>query len=216
MENRIKRAGDFIRRIGIKLYQLLIGEKKKRSKSREQASDDSWENPYIDDFREILMQILEQRNRSFRDLKPTVIDTDCPEQSFLTEDDVDRLLNVLTDGLNYLEIRTDRPEHFRPFEERVYQENGLLVLICPKNQKNRTEGNLILDLERHGKAEPEKYPHSALYIPFQKKIWKAWEEDLADSAGKVGQKGGNLDIAVPIGYNIVTVKIGKQNSSDRI
>ena len=129
---------------------------------------------------------------------------------------MDRLLNVLTDGLNYLEIRTDRPEHFRPFGERVYQESGLLVLICPKNQKNRTEGNLILDLERHGKAEPEKYPHSALYIPFQKKIWKAWEEDLADSAGKVGQKGGNLDIAVPIGYNIVTVKIRKQNSSDRI
>ena len=157
MENRIKRAGDFIKRIGIKLYQFLTGKKKKRSKSREQASDDSWENPYIDDFREILMQILEQRNRSFRDLKPTVIDTDCPEQSFLTEDDVDRLLNVLTDGLNYLEIRTDRPEHFRPFGERVYQESGLLVLICPKNQKNRTEGNLILDLERHGKAEPEKY-----------------------------------------------------------
>lgn len=216
MSGRMKKIWKYISRIGIKLYRLVAGKRDSRNGNASGSSAVLWENPYIDDFREILMQILEQRDRSFRDLKPVVIDTDCPEQSFLTEDDVDRLLQVLTEGLNYLEIVTDRPEHFQPFAERVYQENGLPVLICPKERRNRTEGNLILDLERHGKTEPEKYPHSALYIPFQKKIWKASAESPENTGRKTGLPGGNLDIAVPIGYNIVTVKISRKNSSDRI
>lgn len=216
MPDMMKKILKYVKNIGIKLYYIVVGKKRKSIDAALNPPAVSWENPYIEDFREILMQILEQRGRSFRDLKPVVIDTDCPEQSFLTEDDVDRLLKVLTEDLNYLEIRTDRPEYFQDFAERVYQENGLPVLICAKENRNTTEGNIVLDLERKGKPEPEKYPHSVLYIPFQKKIWKAFPEALTDSSSETVQNSGNLDIAVPIGYNIVTVKISRHNSSDRI
>ena len=216
MTGRSKKIRERIRQIGKILRAFIAGKKIKKRETASKASEASWENPYIDDFRQILLQVLEQRDRSFRDLKPVVIDTDCPDQSFLTADDTDRLLEVLAEGLNYLEIRTDRPEHFHGFVRRMYEESGLPVLLYPKAQRVKTEGNLILDLERKGKPDPENYPHSALYIPVQKKVWRGTVQTETKNAGKTGQESGNLDIAVPIGYNIVTVKISRQNHSDRI
>lgn len=160
-----------------------------------------WENPFIDQSRDILMQILQQRGMTWKNLQAVVIDTDCPEQSYMEKDDVDRILAVMEPGLNSLAIMTDRPEYFHPYVRRLYEEEGLSVMICPKRTQADLIGNVILDLERSGPFVPYRFPRHMIYIPFYKKKWEFRQSENS------GEDGGNLDIDVPIGYNIVTVKI---------
>lgn len=170
------------------------------SKKQEKVNETIWENPFIDQSRDILMQVLQQRGITWKNLEPIVIDTDCPEQSYLERDDVDRLLSAIEPGLNSLEIVTDRPEYFQAYVHRLYEEEGLPVMICPKGPQTDFVGNVILDLERKGPFVPYRFPRHMMYIPFYKKKWECRQSEDSDV------EGDNLDIDVPIGYNIVTVK----------
>lgn len=166
----------------------------------EPEAEELWENPYLDDFRNILMQILKQRNMEFGDFHPVLIDSDEREQSFLVEEDTIRLLGQIGEGLNALEILTDRPEYFKGFSSRMREEYGLLIQIYPRDYYGSLMGNVVLDLERHSRLDVQRWADKSLYIPFYKRRWKQ----------------GNLDIEVPIGYNIVTVKTKISDIQNRL
>lgn len=193
-----------------KVVGTFLGEHLKTEKTdqeSEAAAAETWENPFIDDFRDLLLQILEQRDLSYQKFRPIVIDTDSPEQSYLEADDIVRLLEQLTDGLNGLEIVTGRPEYFTQFSNHMYKDYGLLVQIYPEKYKGPFAGNLILDLERKTPMEPGKFPRDILYLPIHKKTWKILENNEDLQADNI-----NLDIQIPIGYNIVTVKLKKSQN----
>lgn len=166
----------------------------------ELKTEEPWENPYLDDFRNILLQILAQRDMEFGDFHPILIDSDEREQSFLTEEDTVRLLAQIGEGLNALEILTDRPEYFKSFSARMNAEYGLLTQIYPRDYRGSLLGNVVLDLERHSRLDVQRWADKSLYIPFYKRRWKQ----------------GNLDIEVPIGYNIVIVKTEISDIQNRL
>lgn len=199
----MKKFKDVWKRIQ-QVIQVFLGEHQKTAEERQEPKEavEEWENPFIDDFRELLLQILEQRNLSYKKLRLIVIDTDSPEQSYLEEDDIVRLLEQLMEGLNGLEIVTGRPEYFKQFLDHMYETYGLLVQTYPEKYTGPFAGNLILDLERKTPMEPGKYPKDILYLPIHKKKWEILENSHDSCADSI-----NLDIQIPIGYNIVTVKL---------
>ena len=148
-----------------------------------------------------MKQIFVQKEISYRDFRPILIDTDCPGQEFGEPDDVDVILEQLRDGLNFLEICTERSEHFSEFCESVWKETGLLVRILPRDSQERKFGNVVLDLERSGQMRIDEFEHDILYLPFYKRVWKA-----ENGANTTETDIGNLDIEVPIGYNMLIVK----------
>lgn len=173
---------------------------RKRSLDDEQRQD-AWINPYISQTRSILEQILQQREMIYREFSPILIDTDCPEQNFGEPDDVDRILEQLRDGLNFLEICTDRPEHFSTFCTEMREQSGLVIRILPKHCSDRKYGNVVLDLERNSSMHIDEFERSVIYLPFYKRIWGSQNGANSTETGV-----GNLDIEVPIGYNMLIVK----------
>ena len=166
------------------------------NKASAEQQEQVWaENPYLPQFRNIIDQVLRQRNISYRNFAPVCIDEEKPEL-FLMEEDIFTVLYELERDLNALTIITDRPELFASYAARMEEENGLMVSILEK-QKIRAEvpfsfsGNVILDFEQHGHFCTAEKTDGFCYIPIYKIPW---------------QKGENLDILVPIGYNTVIVK----------
>ncbi len=162
-------------------------------------TEDVWENPYVDSVRALLPGILAQRGLTYQQFRPVLMDTDCPEQSFLEADDVERILAQILDGLNGLEILTDRPEYFAAFVKNMYEEFGLCVQVYDRSYRGPFVGNVILDLERKGRMDTVLLGSDLLYLPFYKRCWKQVKQR--------SEAGDYLDIQVPIGYNIVTVKM---------
>lgn len=167
---------------------------------------------------------------AYREFRPMILDTDCPEQVFGEEDDVDQILEQLYPGLNFLEICTDRPEHFAAFADWLECEYGLIVRMLPLAEMHQSRAGMILDLQRHGELHIQKFPRDVGYIPFYKRRWREVreaeprEDDTGSSLCTPQQKSvglsententgeipvRNLDIEVPIGYNVVIVKVGK-------
>lgn len=195
----------------------------------EAEQEESWENPYLDDFRNILLQILKIRHMEFGEFHPILIDSDEREQSFLVQEDTVRLLAQIGEGLNTLEILTDRPEYFRSFSERMNEEYGLLIQIYPRDFCGGLLGNVVLDLERHSELDLKRWTDKILYIPFYKRRWreskdrKSAVKQRADEMSEVNAcididdiDQRNLDIEVPIGYNIVTVKTKASDIQNRL
>lgn len=178
----------------------ILGLPESKAENRRSLPDERT-NPYILQTRGILEQILTQKNISYRDFRPIVIDTDCPDQEFGEPDDVDLILEQLRDGLNFLEICTKRPEHFTTFCESVWNESGLLVRLLPDSDPEQKYGNVVLDLEREGLMHIKEFERDVLYLPFYKRVWKA-----KNGANSTETGAGNLDIEVPIGYNMLIVK----------
>ena len=174
-------------------------EKEKDTKPEE------WINPYISESRNIIEQILHQKGLDFRRFRPVLLDTDCPGQQFGEADDVDRILDQLEDGLNFLEICTDRPEYFAGRKNRLEQEYGLMVRILSRNGREKRYGNMVLDLERHQPMRIREYDQDVIYLPFYKRKWKPVKAENSEFSGEE-----NLDIEVPIGYNMMIVKVDKK------
>lgn len=180
------------------------------------------ENSWIFATRSIIEQILRQkqdvirekkeelcgsltRKQLYRDFKPLIIDTDMPEQVFGEDDDVDQILQQLSPGLNFLEICTNRPEYFVPFTVWLEMEYGLMTRIFSPDVMWQSHANAVLDLERRGSMYTDRLKPNVLYIPFYKRRWKIHE----DAVQTKEQKAQNLDIEVPIGYNVLIVKVDK-------
>lgn len=163
----------------------------------------------------------------YREFRPMILDTDYPDQVFGEEDDVDQILDQLYPGLNFLEICTDRPEHFAAFSDWLECEYGLIVRMLPLAGMHQSRAGMVLDLQRHGDLHIRKFSRDVIYLPFYKRRWREVREteytedadgdDMAVPQSKnavfsqnTGETGAqNLDIEVPIGYNVVIVKVGK-------
>ena len=107
------------------------------------------------------------------------------------DEQLDSVLTQLSAGLNYLQIRTDRSAYFEDFEQSMFEENGLVVQVEGKEQRQFPRGSVVLDLETEGPMMTELLRVDIIYLPIYKKPW---------------QIAQNLDITVPIGYNTVIVK----------
>ena len=86
---------------------------------------------------------------------------------------------------------------------------------------------MVLDLQRHGELHIQKFARDVIYVPFYKRRWrecqkteqeKSQEEQEIQKMTALSEKrpenteriqGQNLDIEVPIGYNVVIVKVDK-------
>lgn len=173
-----------------------------------------YSNPYLKDFTPIFEQILKEKKIPKQQLHLEIIDEEAWEGSIFEPAGVDEVLQQLAEELNYLTVYTDRPGHFLEFSEKIYEENGLMVLFLPKRElkshlltgtekeplgrKKMSGGEriLVLDFEWNGACHFHVMADGKNYIPIYKKPWKIAE---------------NLDIAVPFGYNTVIVK-SRQNS----
>lgn len=149
------------------------------------------ENPFLPYFREIMEQILAKYGISYQNFSPLLLDRDTEPESMLSEDDVELVLEQISDELNFLRIATERPAYFSAYIERMYEENGLVVQLEEKKQFSLEGINVVLDMEQKGQLRRECIQEKIQYIPVYKKPWN---------------QGQNLDISVPIGYNTVIVK----------
>lgn len=160
----------------------------------EEEEDFPRENPYLHKFHIILQQILERYRMPYREFCPLLVDTDMPPESLLDEDQVEVMLEQISEDLNFLRIVTDRPEYFTEYIQRMYEDSGLVVQICSKEEELPADFNVILDMEYKGDCPLKCAREDMLYIPVYKRVW-------ADDGNME-----NLDISVPIGYNTVIVK----------
>lgn len=218
---KVSKIKNFFRKMWTYLCRIL----KKRHNVQEQPNDpepETTENPWIFATRSIIEQILWQkqdvireekeelggrltRKQLYRDFKPLIIDTDTPDQVFGEDDDVDQILRQLSPGLNFLEICTNRSEYFVSFTVWLEMEYGLMTRIFPLDAMQESHANVVLDLERQGIMYTDRLMPKVLYVPFYKRRWKIHETAVQTEEEKMQ----NLDIEVPIGYNVLIVKVDK-------
>lgn len=148
------------------------------------------DNPYLLYIREILEKVLMEKKISYRDFFPVLIDGEEPEKTLFAAKE-------LGEDLNRMAIFTDRPEYFENYRDMMYEEQGLIIEVFPK-EKDRLSAFLgpgescqvFLDFEREEKFVFQAFSGEKIYIPIFKKPW---------------ERAGNIDIALPIGYNTMIV-----------
>lgn len=166
----------------------------------------SYSNEFLRNFRPVFLAIL--KAQSFRPERVELVVIDEERSHVFEPADVRDVLEQIGDDLNYLTVYTGRPAYFSAFAERMYEENGLVVMVFPKTRLSAGKGQagvretfltrkVILDFEWEGAYRTEMICAAATYIPIHKKPWK---------------QGENLDIMVPIGYNTVIVKRPKKKT----
>lgn len=188
-----KRIGIFVHKLSQLWIKVWRSWKKVENPSNETDQDVEPDNPYVDQIRDILGEVLKTRGLSYGRMQLVVIDGET-DSYCIGEEQILTALNLLGEDLNSLCICTERPDFFQEYGERMYQEHGLLVTFLPKKDMVVPENGVVLDFEKQGKLYRELLREGILYLPIYKKRW---------------QKAQNLDILVPIGYNTVTVKIQK-------
>ena len=160
-------------------------------------------------FRKIIEEVLEQKGISYRNMRLFVIDTEAG--AYLRQEEEQYMLRQLYPGLNAYMLCTSRPEHHQREMEYLYEELGLIVEVIEKEKKTVQKGagpetgRLILDFEENGRIREEFLTEKSIYISIYKRNW---------------YQRANLDIEVPIGYNIMIVKgtgfTGCEAVSDRL
>lgn len=180
----------------------------------------SYSNRFLRDFCPVFLAILKEKNLNPAGVELEIIDEEPEGRSIFEPVGVKEVLEQLAEELNFLTIYTERPAYFYDFAETMYEENGLVVMIFPKDKMRDCKktsstmqicslesesykkdnaadsSRVILDFEWEGGCRFEQMRQGRYYIPIHKKPW---------------EMGENLDIIVPIGYNTVIVK-GMQNN----
>lgn len=163
----------------------------------------SYTNEFLRNFRPIFFGILKEKRLEPGRVELEIIDEESEGYGIFEPAGVREVLEQLSEDLNFLTIYTERPAYFSEFAETMYLENGLIVMVFPKNaleptggRRNLSAGNalgtkLILDFEWEGDCYFGQMRPGRYYIPIHKKPWIL---------------GENLDIMIPIGYNTVIVK----------
>lgn len=205
-----------------KLKSLLRRNKKDRnadaknnlqSENRNSRQDDLIKKeiylPCNASFRKIIEAVLEQKGISYRDMRLFVIDAE--EGEYLRQEEEQYMLRQLYPGLNAYTLCTGQMEHHQGEMDYLYEEMGLIVEVLEKKEKamqkgtGPEEGRLILDFEAEGRIREEFLSEKSIYISIYKRNW---------------YQRANLDIEVPIGYNIMIVKgtgfTGCEAVSDRL
>lgn len=155
----------------------------------------TYSNEFLQNFRPILIAVLNEKKISMQSVELEVIDEESEDCSLFEPANVRDVLEQISDDLNFLTIYTQRPAYFAAFAETMYEENGLIVSFLPKTEL-KTAGKrklpqLVLDFEWEGKGHEGQMCPGRYYIPIHKRPW---------------QRASNLDIIVPFGYNTVIVK----------
>lgn len=160
-------------------------------------------------FRKIIEAVLEQKGISYRNMRLFVIDAEAGE--YLRQEEEQYMLRQLYPGLNAYTLCTGQTEHHQGEMDYLYEEMGLIVEVLEKKEKamqkgtGPEEGRLILDFEAEGRIREEFLSEKSIYISIYKRNW---------------YQRANLDIEVPIGYNIMIVKgtgfTGCEAVSDRL
>lgn len=203
-----------------KLKSLLRRNKKERNadaknnlQSENSRQDDLIKKeiylPCNASFRKIIEAVLEQKGISYRDMRLFVIDAEAGE--YLRQEEEQYMLRQLYPGLNAYTLCTGQMEHHQGEMDYLYEEMGLIVEVLEKKEKamqkgiGPEEGRLILDFEAEGRIREEFLSEKSIYISIYKRNW---------------YQRANLDIEVPIGYNIMIVKgtgfTGCEAVSDRL
>lgn len=184
---RANRLPLFVKKL---LYRIMIRRKRRELVTVDYEEEEA-SNPYLFQIREIIEQILEKKNIAYEAFSPILIDGNDSEAALTAAE-------LLAEDLNRLIILTDHPAYFERYADNMYEERGLLVEIFPKNLSGTADfssgelrGNVILDFEKPKEASAEIKFGKKVYIPVFKKAW---------------EHAGNLDIAVPIGYNTMIVR----------
>lgn len=179
------------------LYKCVMARKQKDD-DMPQPAEERDKNPYIGQIREIMEQILEKKSISYEMFVPIIIDGRDSKYALMTAE-------LLGRDLNRLIIFTDRPAYFEEYADNMYEEHGLIVEIFLKNlqkiaglSSEAPHGSVILDFEEKSEFIDIKF-EKIIYIPVFKRQW---------------EQTGNLDIAVPIGYNTMIVR-GNETLSRR-
>ncbi len=203
-----------------KLKSLLRRNKKERNadaKNNRQSENSRQDDlikkeiylPCNASFRKIIEAVLEQKGISYRDMRLFVIDAE--EGEYLRQEEEQYMLRQLYPGLNAYTLCTGQMEHHQGEMDYLYEEMGLIVEVLEKKEKamqkgtGPEEGRLILDFEAEGRIREEFLSEKSIYISIYKRNW---------------YQRANLDIEVPIGYNIMIVKgtgfTGCEAVSDRL
>lgn len=203
-----------------KLKSLLRRNKKERNadaKNNRQSENSRQDDlikkeiylPCNASFRKIIEAVLEQKGISYRDMRLFVIDAEAGE--YLRQEEEQYMLRQLYPGLNTYTLCTGQMEHHQGEMDYLYEEMGLIVEVLEKKEKamqkgtGPEEGRLILDFEAEGRIREEFLSEKSIYISIYKRNW---------------YQRANLDIEVPIGYNIMIVKgtgfTGCEAVSDRL
>lgn len=104
----------------------------------------------------IFMQLLRERKIPKKEMKLVCMDR--PDLDILG------LLEKWETDLNFLTIVTDRPEYYREFADRLFEETGLLVSFFVRPLSQQLYGNLVLDFGRSGEREYLYYPKGASVV----------------------------------------------------
>ena len=100
-QNRNQRKHSFHRTLQkwykkIQNIRLRYLRKSKGPLPESESTEEPIDNPWINDTRKIVEQILKQKGQTYRTFRPLIIDTDTPDQVFGEEDDVDRIQTALS------------------------------------------------------------------------------------------------------------------------
>lgn len=203
-----------------KLKSLLRRNKKERNadaKNNRQSENSRQDDlikkeiyfPCNASFRKIIEAVLEQKGIFYRDMRLFVIDAE--DGAYLRQEEEQYMLRQLYPGLNAYTLCTGQPECHRKEMDYLYEEMGLIVEVIGKEENavqkgtGPEEGRLILDFEAEGRIREEFLSEKSIYISVYKRNW---------------YQRANLDIEVPIGYNIMIVKgtgfTGCEAVSDRL
>ena len=190
MEKKIKQ---FLQHVKRQMDQMFA-YRKQREEAEEVVLEEEKGNCYLPQLREIMEIILEKRKIPYEQFAPVLIDGGDVQDTLLGAELLGRDLNRLT-------ILTDRPAYFTEYTDSMYEENGLIVELSQKDAQKIAElsaegtgSNVILDFETIEERKGEIKFGKKMYIPVFKKRW---------------ERTGNLDIAVPIGYNTMIVRVSE-------
>ncbi len=175
----------------LRLARRLFFRSGQQKEEQVLQEEEGYENPYLGQLRRIIEQILEQKKIPYGQFAPVFLDGNDSQYALWAADLLGRDLNRLT-------ILTEHPAYFERFADNMYEEHGLIVEVFFKERRKLTEiisdggkGCVILDFEKPGEGFGRIRFEKKLYIPVFKKRWES---------------AGNLDIAVPIGYNTMIVR----------
>ncbi len=183
----------------------------------------SYSNRFLRDFRPVFMAILKEKQIDPGQLALEIIDEEPEGRGIFEPAGVREVLEQLSEDLNFLTIYTERPAYFYEYAETMYEENGLVVTIFPK-EKLRSAGNVSSHSSesRCGQMQICSLPEETgqkmrLAKACQMVLDFEWEGECHFGQMRQGRYyipihkkpwkiGENLDITIPIGYNTVIVK----------
>ena len=170
--------------------KLLLLFQKNGLEQEEKEPEKNRDNLYLPYIRSIMEAVLLQKHISYRDFFPVLVDGQEPEKTLFAAGE-------LGEDVNRMAILTDHAEYFENYRDTMYEEQGLIVEIYPKEKdcllgllKGREGKKVFLDFEVENELIFGQSFGKDIYIPIFKRPWES---------------KGNIDIILPIGYNTLIV-----------